>query len=70
MAKFNPRPPLDFLRDSRAPKLISELDGTGVAVLMRENAEALLLEFAVPSRLFNPDRPRRRRRNPPDRSRS
>jgi hypothetical protein len=57
-------PNLDFLQDRRGAKLISELDVTTLALLMRENAEALFLDLAGPSRAFNPARPPKRRRNP------
>jgi hypothetical protein len=58
MAKHNQRPPLD-LQVRRGDNLISELGPTALALLMRENAEALLLDLAGTSGAFNLDRPPR-----------
>jgi hypothetical protein len=42
--------------------VISELEATGFALMMRQNAEALFVDLAGHNGAFNPDRPRRRRR--------
>ena len=56
MPKQKPVSPL-ARRDSRG--VISELDATGLALMMRQNAEALFLDLAGRSREFNPATPQR-----------
>ena len=70
MPKPTSTAPKNFLdesthRVSHPAKVISDLDETELALLMRENAEALFLDLAggAYSRAFNPTRsPKRRRR--------
>ena len=57
MPKQKRRSPL-VRRDSRG--VISEINATGLALMMRENAQALFLNLEGTRRAFNPDIPRKR----------
>ena len=71
MPKATPQAPMNCLHESthrvsNRAKVISDLDETELALLMRKNAEALFLDLAggTYSRAFNPMRSPKSRRGP------